>query len=311
MRIVLLGGAGFIGQHFAKQCRDKADVVVVSRHVPQAADRIAGVDYVQGDCASMEVLRGVIRVGDHVVFLAYNSVPKTSFDNPLRDIHENLPLAISLLTVLREVPVSRLLYVSSGGTVYGPAENESPIEETHTTHPISPYGITKLAIENYCNMYSRLFGIPVVIARPANPFGPGQAPYKGQGFVATAMAKVLRNEEITVFGPTGTVRDYLYVEDLISAMNILLRADTRPGEIVNIGSEVGLNNLQVLAAISACAGIAFSNLKIDFQPARQFDVTYNVLSTSKLKRLGWRPTVSFDGGLANTMEWLTEHRQNT
>lgn len=311
MRIVLLGGAGFIGQHFAKQCRDTADVVVVSRHAPQDADRLAGVDYVQGDCASVDVLRGVIREGDYVVFLAYNSVPKTSFDDPLRDIQENLPLAISLLTVLREVPVSRLLYVSSGGTVYGPAGSESPIEETHTTHPISPYGITKLAIENYCNMYSRLFGIPVVVARPANPFGPGQIPYRGQGFVATAMAKILRDEEITVFGPTGTYRDYLYVEDLVSAMKILLQADTRPGEIFNIGSEIGLNNLQVLSAISACAGIALDDLKIDFLPARHFDVAYNVLSSGKLKRLGWQPTVGFDAALITTMEWLTEHLRNT
>ncbi len=307
MRVVLLGGTGFIGQHFAKLCRSSADVVVVSRHLPRTEDRLAGVRYLQGDCASPSFLKQTLLPDDGVVFLAYNSVPKTSFDDPLRDIQENLPLAISLLGVLREVPIKRLLYISSGGTVYGPTEKNTPIEEDHPTHPISPYGITKLAIEKYCRMYAELFGIPVVIGRPSNPFGPGQIPCRGQGFVATAIAKILRREEITIFGKCGTIRDYLYIDDLCAAMQLLLTSDIPPGSIFNIGSEIGMNNIEVLQAVATTLGTTLSDVRIDFTAPRNFDVPYNVLSSAKLKSLGWHATMPLDHGLARTIPWVVEH----
>lgn len=307
MRIVLLGGTGFIGQHFANLCRSSAEVVVVSRHLPRDVDRLAEVTYIQGDCASPDFLKQVIRPADLVVFLAYNSVPKTSFDDPLRDIQENLPLAISLLSVLREVNVRRLLYLSSGGTVYGPENAHIPIAEDHPTDPISPYGITKLAIEKYCRMYSLLFGIPVVVARPSNPFGPGQIPYRGQGFVATAAAKILRGEALAVFGECGTVRDYLYIDDLCAAMKLLLTSDIAPGSIFNIGSEIGMNNIQVLKAVAASAGIRQADIRIDFLPSRGYDVPYNVLSSARLKALGWRPAMPLEQGLEKTIPWISEY----
>ncbi len=307
MRIVLLGGTGFIGRHFANFCQPDADIVIISRHAPPDVDRLPGVRYEQGDCASQDFLQQVIQPGDHVVYLAYNSVPKTSFDDPLRDIQENLPLAISLLSVLREVPVKRLLYVSSGGTVYGPTEADVPIAEDHPTHPISPYGITKLAVEKYCRMYARLFGIPVVIARPSNPYGSGQVPYRGQGFIATAVAKILMGEEIPVFGKNGTVRDYLYIEDLCAAMKMLLDCEPAPGAIFNIGSGIGMNNLQVLQAVARSAGCLMSDVKLNFLPARQFDVAYNVLDSRRLEALGWRRATTLEQGLPTTIEWVREH----
>lgn len=307
MRIVLLGGSGFIGRHFASFYQPEADVVIVSRHLPSSGDRLSCVRYVQGDCASQDFLRQVIQPGDNVVYLAYNSVPKTSFEDPLRDIQENLPLAISLLTVLRDVSVNRLLYVSSGGTVYGPSETDVPIVEDHPTNPISPYGITKLAVEKYCRMYARLFGIPLVIARPSNPYGPGQVPYRGQGFIATAAAKILQGEEIPVFGPNGTVRDYLYIEDLCSAMKVLLDDDSAPGAIFNIGSGIGINNLEVLKAVARVAGIPMSDIKLKFLPVRHFDVAYNVLDSRRLGALGWRHATSLEQGLPATIKWVREH----
>lgn len=311
MRIVLLGGTGFIGRHFANFCQPDAEIVIVSRHAPLDVDRLPDVRYVQVDCSSQDFLRQVIQPGDQVVFLAYNSIPKTSFEDPLRDIQENLPIAISLLNVLREVSIQRLLYISSGGTVYGPAGDHSPISEDHPTDPISPYGITKLAIEKYCRMYSRLFGIPIVIARPSNPYGPGQVPYRGQGFIATAAAKILRNEVLTVFGKCGTVRDYLYIDDLCTAMKLLLTSDIAAGSIFNIGSEMGMNNIKVLQAIAASAGVRQTDIQIDFLPSRDYDVPYNVLSSTRLKALGWRPAIPFEQGLEKTIPWIADHLRIT
>jgi UDP-glucose 4-epimerase len=308
MRIVLLGGSGFIGQHFARLFRFSAEIVAISRSMPPTASILDGVSYIQGDCASQEFLRKVLRTDDYVIYLAYNSVPKTSFEDPLRDIQENLPLAISLLTVLRDVSVKRLLYVSSGGTVYGPSETNVPIVEDHPTHPISPYGITKLAVEKYCKMYADLFGIPVVIARPSNPYGPGQVPYRGQGFIATAAAKILQGEEIPVFGVHGAVRDYLYIEDLCSAMKVLLDDESAPGAIFNIGSGIGMNNLEVLQAIVRAAGCMMSDVKLNFLPSRHFDVAYNVLDSRRLETLGWQRATTLEQGLAATINWVREYQ---
>lgn len=311
MKIVLLGGTGFIGRHFADLCRaTSADVTVVSRRVPPAADLLGGVTYVQGDCASPEFLKHVLRPDHHVVYLAYNSVPKTSFDDPLRDIHENLPLAVALLGVLREVRVRRLLYVSSGGTVYGPTDAHVPIAEDHPTFPISPYGVTKLAIEKYCGMYARLFGVPVVIARPANPYGPGQMPHRGQGFVATAAAKILQGEPLAVFGASGTIRDYIYIDDLCAAMKLLLSADIAPGTIFNIGSGQGRNNLEIIEAIAGAAQVPRSNIRIEFLPPRGFDVVYNVLNSQRLHALGWQAPTPLGEGLAHTLPWVAEQMHN-
>lgn len=311
MRIVLLGGTGFIGQNFARLFRFSAEIVAISRSSPPAASILDGVSYIQGDCASQEFLRQVLRIDDYVIYLAYNSVPKTSFEDPLRDIQENLPLAISLLTVLRDVSVKRLLFVSSGGTVYGPSQTNVPVVEDHPTHPISPYGITKLAVENYCSMYARLFGIPVVIARPSNPYGPGQVPYRGQGFIATVAAKILQGEEIPVFGAHGTVRDYMYIEDLCAAMKVLLTDESAPVAIYNIGSGIGMNNLEVLKAVARAAGIQMSDVKLNFLPARHFDVAYNVLDSSRLETLGWRRTTSLEQCLPATIKWVREHLSTT
>lgn len=298
MRIIILGGTGFVGYHLSKLLSINAEVIVISRSPPTSQDRITGVVYQQGDCASPEFLKRVIRSDDYVVYLVYNTVTKTSFDDPLRDIQENLPLAINLLTILREVSVKKLLYVLSGGTVYGSVKAEMPILEGHSTNPISPYSITKLAIEKYCQMYARLFGIPVVIARPGNPFGPYQVPYRGQGFVATVVAKVLRGEELTIFGEFGTVREYLFIDYLVSAMEHLIQADVPAGSVYNIGSGVGMNNLEVLCSVAKAVGMGLPDIKIEFLPTRSFD---NALNVAKLNEQGWRPPVDFNAGLSQTV----------
>ncbi|MDR3133387.1 MAG: NAD-dependent epimerase/dehydratase family protein [Prevotellaceae bacterium] len=305
MRTVLLGGSGFIGYHIAKNLYQQDEVVVVDIGPRPAHFAFPGLQYVQGNCADRSFLRHTIQPDDNILFLAYNSVPKTSFDDPIQDITENLPIAVNLLAVLKDVPVRRMIYFSSGGTVYGHTKEHAPIGERHATNPISPYGITKLAIEKYCKMYSALFHIPIVILRPSNPFGEYQIPFRGQGFIATAMAKILKDEEITIFGNHGTVRDYIYINDLVSATIHLLKTDMEKNvSVFNIGSGTGLTNVDVIRRIAAVARKKFSALKILFLPERDFDVPYNVLDATKLKNTGWEMHTSFDEGVAQTWRWI-------
>lgn len=146
-------------------------------------------------------------------------------------------------------------------------------------------------------MFFRLFGLPVTIVRPANAYGLGQKPFTGQGFIATAMGKIISNEEVLIFGEKGTVRDYIHVKDV--AFGILHGLDAgRPGEIYNIGSGVGRSNKEVLESISPLAHRDNFELKVKVAEPRAFDVPTNILSYGKLlSETGWQPQVVFSDGI--------------
>jgi len=129
----------------------------------------------------------------------------------------NLPKAVRLFELASTLPLKKFVWISSGGTVYG-RTSTGLIPETRPTLPLSPYGITKLAIEKYAHIYFESKGLPIVCVRPANAFGEGQRTYSGQGFIATAIASVLDGRELTLFGEQGTIRDYLHVADVATGI---------------------------------------------------------------------------------------------
>jgi len=296
-----LGGNGFIGTNLAISLRQKGEeVVIVGRR--EKNDLPEGCTYIQGDCLDTAFIDSTIKENDKIVYLAYNSVPKTSFENPLKDINENLSGAVALFSVLKDFKIDKLMYVSSGGTVYGKTSKEK-ISEEHLTNPISPYGITKLTIEKYAHFFAEVYHLPIVIARPANPFGPFQNTSSGQGFVAAAINAALTNSTINIFGNNGTIRDYIYIDDLTSAFSILLNSEYRDAEIFNIGSGIGRSNKEIVDEINRYANADGFNCAISHLPERVFDVPYNVLDCTKLKTLGWNATTNFEEALIKTWNW--------
>lgn len=304
MRCILIGGAGFIGTHLAKKlCFLGEDVVSVGRkEIKNSAAK--NFLYLKGDCNDTNFLESIIREGDTVIFLAYNSIPKTSFENPTKDIEDNLPLAISIFTAAAKKKIRRLLYISSGGTVYGKTDYHIPIKENAPTNPISPYGISKLAIEKYANFYGEMYQIPFNIIRPANPYGIYQEPFKGQGFISTALASIIKNKEITVYGMHGTIRDYIYIDDLVDGIITILFSNYAHGEIYNIGTGLGYTNFEVLEIIKNSVDWNEKETPINIKAVRNFDVPYNVLDSSLLKNLGWKPTIQLQDGIKITWDWI-------
>ena len=175
------------------------------------------------------------------------------------------------------------MLVSSGGTVYGEA-NELPVPETHPTKPISPYGVTKLTLENYAYLYAATHGLKFVCVRPTNAYGVGQRPFGGQGFIATALASTMHGQAIKIFGQNGTVRDYIYVSDLASGIVSALEKGCL-SETYNLGSGVGLSNMDVINAIFPLMKAIGCDICVENLPERTFDVEANVLDSTKLQEL--------------------------
>jgi len=300
----IIGGAGFIGSHLVALLRAQGmEISVLDRRPAPERALPNGVQYVQGDLGHQGQLEEALKGATEIVDLAYSTVPKTSYEDPVEDILTNLPAAVRMLEVASKLEVRQVVLVSSGGTVYGRAR-EIPISEEHPTNPISPYGITKLALEKYGLMFHQLAELPVVIVRPGNAYGEGQRPFIGQGFVATAMGSILCHREIVLFGKQGTIRDYVHVDDVAHGIAAALEHGI-PGSLYNIGSGIGRTNREILDVIEPLARLAGYPLRIRIAPSRLFDVPINVLDCQKLRRdAGWQPRVPLGEGLQRTWNWL-------
>ena len=304
-----MGGAGFIGRNVADLLRRTGrNLCVVDQWPTHEVSLPAGVSYCcvagVGDFGlALPELRGEF---DEIVDLAYASVPQSSYDDPVKDIIENLPRFVRLLQFAVERCKGRFVFLSSGGTVYGQA-NFLPITEDHPLEPLSPYGITKLATEKYAFMYGLQHGLPIICLRPGNVYGEGQWPFRGQGFVATAIGSVLAGRPITVFGPTGAVRDYIHVEDAARAVLAALEKGV-PGTAYNLGTGRGLDNAQVLALLRKVLPGAYSMPPIRYLPERIFDVRENVLDSTRLEAdTGWKTEIPLEEGLKRAFFWLKEN----
>jgi len=300
----VIGGDGFIGTWLVDRLVEhdrKVTIIDINpqpvRSHPESARYIAA-DYGQRSLLA-EALQGV----NEIIHLAYSTVPKTSFDDPVEDIRNNLPATVALLEAASTIGVDKFILMSSGGTVYGKVDR-LPISEDHPTNPISPYGITKLATEKYAMMYSSLKGLPVICVRPGNAYGEGQKPFAGQGFISTAIASILKGREVTIFGEAGTVRDYIHVVDIADGVIAALEHG-RPNSSYNIGTGVGRTNKDVLAAIAPLAESEGLEVRVKTLPQRPFDVPVNILDSTKLNNeTGWKPAVSFENGIKRTWNWF-------
>ena len=300
---LVIGGAGYIGSHLIhKLVSTGRKVTVLGRSKSPKYELPINVDYVAGDFSHHGLICNLLDKHQEVIHLAYATVPNTSFDNPLSDLSQNLPPTVQLFAEMA-TRGTKLVLVSSGGTVYGEAI-QLPICETHHAKPISPYGVTKLTLENYAHLYAATHGLKFVCVRPANAYGVGQRPFAGQGFVATAIASALRGLPIKIFGEHGTIRDYIYVTDLASGILSALEHG-KLSETYNIGSGIGLSNLDVVEIISPLLRESACDVRVEKLPERSFDVQRNVLDSTKLQKdTAWIVKVPFSEGIFATYEWL-------
>lgn len=306
--IAVFGGAGFIGQHLTKELISRNKIVTIFDIKPPPF--LDDVTYIDLANLSVSELEHELSKVEGIIDLAYTTNPKTSFDNPVADILENLPNTVKLLNIVCKLDnIKRFVFVSSGGTVYGNTKSIK-IDENHITIPISPYGITKLAIEQYGLMYYHTSDLPFVIARPANAYGIGQKINTGQGFIIHAINSIINDKPITIYGNKGTIRDYIYATDITSGLVDLID-NSMPGEAYNIGTGIGHSNIDIINMLQPFAKSIDKTIKIIHQPLRKFDVARNVLDSSRLNALtNWSPDIDLNSGLKTTWNWLVENNIN-
>lgn len=302
VRCLVLGGSGFIGSHLTEALANAGYWVRSFDTRPQpieypASDRI---EHVTGDFRDSKQVSRALAGCDYVFHLVSTTLPKTSNDDPLSDVSDNLLPTVSLLDQAVAQGVKKILFLSSGGTIYG-VPKTLPIAEDHAKQPLNSYGIVKLTIEHYLRLYHVLHGLNYQVLRLSNPFGERQAIVASQGAIAVFMGKALKGEALEVWGDGGVIRDYIYISDVIDALLLALAYDGAHREI-NIGSGQGLSINQVIEAISRTTG---KNIDKRHLPQRSFDVPASVLCIKMAKsELNWQPRVSFEEGLQRVETWI-------
>ncbi len=307
-RVLVTGGAGFIGSHVAEAYLRRGDeVVVLDSLVHGRRENVpAGAELVELDIRDPGAAR-LIREGrfDVVNHHAAQMDVRVSVADPRFDASVNVDGLLNLLEAARESGVGRFLYVSSGGVVYGEPETR-PTPETAPKLPESPYGVTKLAGEQYLYYYHRVHGLEYAALRYSNVYGPRQDPHGEAGVVAIFCNRLLAGEDLTVFGSGEQTRDYVYVGDVVAA-NLLLtdarlpRAGSLDDRGFNVGTGVGTSVNQLAEIL---IGISGTSLGVQQAPGRPGELLHSSLDTARLRSLGWEPRTPLEEGLRTTFEWI-------
>ncbi len=305
-RIAVLGGLGFMGSHISRELVRRGYFVRIFDRLYASRQPISdfetSVEIVESDSLrSQDVVEAIADV-ELVINLIHTTVPASSMDDPLYDISSNVVAAAGWLRHLARTRVRKVIYFSSGGTVYGIPES-IPITETHQTNPVSSYGITKLAIEKYTAMYANQFGIDYCLLRPSNVYGPGQRLNNRQGVIGVLAKRALRGEPLEIWGSGTNVRDYLFIDDLTSAVMSLVSYDG-PFRVFNLSSGSGHSVLEIVAILRKQIG---SPLDILHLPDGSYHLPVNVLDPSRIAtETGWRASVDLDTGITKTLRWMND-----
>lgn len=297
--VLITGGAGFIGRYVTEAMLNQGFDVRSLDFAPGALrhDRLThwGGSFLD-DMLLAEALTGV----DCVFHLAATGFAREANTDPVRDCRDNVLGTLSLLELAARAGVRRLIYCSSGGTVYGPTD-AVPIHEDHATNPITAYGISKLACEKYMRFFNGEGRISTLTLRVANPYGPHQNIAKAQGALTTFCHRAVSDEPITIWGDGSVERDFVEIRDVARAFVLAHNAEASGTEI-NIGSGRGVSLNQLIAMIAEVLGRPIDH---GFTEGRGFDVPRNYLDIQRAQAmLGWQPEIPVEDGVRSLIEWM-------
>jgi UDP-glucose 4-epimerase len=311
---LVLGGLGFIGVNLSRRLLGLgARVTVVTRqraaHAPEAADLgAAGAAVVEADIRDLDAMRRIVRDAEVVFNLAARSGAVRSVEDPLADLDVNGRGSLVVLEALRaENPNAHLVFVGSR-LEYGRV-GADPVLETSEADPLCAHAVHKLMVEQYLRVYGRLFGLKSAVARVTNPFGPGQPPSTTDyGIVNRMIHLALNDRPLTVYGEGRQRRDYIFIDDVVTALVRLGEHASSDAPMYNVGTGVGTAFIDMARAIIAIAGGGRIELAAWPALAEKIETGDFVADISRIEqRLGWRPAVSLEDGLQRTVSFYRAH----
>ncbi|MEE2863158.1 MAG: NAD-dependent epimerase/dehydratase family protein [Gemmatimonadota bacterium] len=311
-RVLVTGGAGFIASHVSEAylaCGDEVWIVddLSSGKRVNIPD---GATFIEMDVRDPKI-RGLFEEVrfDLVNHHAAQIDVRSSVSDPINDASINLLGLLNIAEAAVEVGTQKLLFVSSGGVVYGEPE-QIPTPEIAEKRPLSPYGVTKLCGELYLDYYRHLHGMEYVALRYSNVFGPRQDPHGEAGVVAIFCTRILDGQELKIFGDGEQTRDYVYVKDVVAANMLASNADMGEGtgldsRAFNVGSGVGTSVLQLADAIERVAEATC--LRSHF-PEREGELKHSTLDSGLIQSRGWSPAYTLEEGLRETYDHIVKQR---
>lgn len=301
-KILVTGGAGFIGSNLVDALiENNHDVIVVDNLSTGSKSNLnSKAKFIELDLIEPRLVDVFTEHKPEMIFhLAAQIDVRKSVADPFCDAKQNILASINLLECCRKQRVKKIIFSSTGGAIYGDTD-ELPTQENHPEMPISPYGIAKLTVEKYLYYYNQVFGLPYVVLRYSNVYGPRQNSQGEAGVVAIFCGRLLIRQQPMIYGDGKQTRDYVYVSDVVQA-NLMALSSSRVG-IYNIGTglETSVNQLAELIKESFSLPVDFRYL--DPRPGEQ---QKSCLDFSKAKaELGWQPKISLSEGIKKTVEWF-------
>ena len=307
MKVLVTGGAGFIGSNVADGLiAEGYEVVIVDDLSNGREENIPGkVKFYRTDVRDKE-LEDIFKAErpDMVIHNAAQLSVRVSVEKPLLDAGINIIGGLNLINICKKYEVKKIIFASSGGTVYG-EQKVFPADESHPLGPISPYGVAKLTTEHYLYYYLRIYGLEYIALRYANIYGPRQDPHGEAGVVAIFSNRMLAGETPLINGDGLQTRDYVYVGDVVRVNIDAIKSDfVGP---VNIGTGIETDVMALFNILKSASG---SNIEEKHGPAKTGEQMRSVLDNSLAgKVLGWKPEVSIEDGLKLTYEWFEENKK--
>lgn len=309
MKYVLLGAAGFIGTNLAAELSKKNEnkITLVDQNeeyfMPLKKLKLPNAEYNVTTLDSETNFDSILEGKDVVFHLMSTTVPSTTNLHVGEEISANINFTVNLLESCVRNKIKKIVFISSGGTIYG-TEDSCPISENAPTDPITAYGIQKLAIEKLMYLYFYMHGLDYRIVRLSNPYGPYQRPNGILGAVTSFTYKALRNEPIIVYGDGSVIRDFIFVEDAVKAIIKIAETDSKH-KLFNLGSGQGTSINQLLDTIAA---VLNKELKVEYQTARSVDVPVNYLDISRYEEeFGTLDRIDLKKGIQRTAEFLNDN----
>lgn len=307
-RVLVTGGAGFIGSHIVDKLVEEGfevgvldnlftgDLANLSKHEAKT------IQMYKGDISDFDTVKDAVGGYDAVIHQAALVSVTRSVEDPVTVNRVNVTGTLNLLKAAVDSGVKKFLYASSS-SVYGETET-LPKKETLNTLPISPYAVSKLAAENYCRAFAKVYGLNTVCLRYFNVYGPRQKYGHYSGVIPTFIKKAMNNEPPVIYGDGLQTRDFTYVADVVQANFLCLKASVTPGEVFNAaaGNTITINEL----AQAICELVGRPDLRPEYSPERKGDIKASYADISKIReKLGYEPSFSLREGLKQVVDWFS------